>query len=609
MRGTRMIKKCLSCGLFVGFGLVAPSVFPGDNIEIQAHLFRGAWVEGHPALKEVAVMTAASHPALEALKPKVGGPETALRTATAAALMDAFELKTVDHILSFAKPWSGRDIRLSEVMTLGQTTFLFNFVPKRVSPQKVALPVSLFRSNTPAEAAPTDDRLTKELLVAFAAGKITARMEKMLDTALDLELDEPVIVAIPAEDGTYFMMIALTAAAGSPAQIEFTGGPKVLHQVVPSYPEELRRRGIEGQVELQVGIDEEGNVGGVKILKSVHPYLDNSAVQALKQWKYEPVLRNGVAVPAVITLTVNFTREAYGQAEEAAAKEQAQGAGQTVTSQTELSGILEKCADYSDKLKSAALDYICEETIRDVNFNLPTGEELRKQSSIVLSMVSGAGSVSQLGISRLPFPNPERAERNEYLCDYLFVKKGEGIQDRRIILKENGRPLPDRTKMLEERRFTTLMPFLAPVRLLGRDRQPLFDYRILKGDRIKGREVWVIEAVPKAGNAAGVEHAKIWVEKKGEQVVKVEMTGLPFEGYESVLGELVQYNAKAKFVATYAYSVEKKGLAFPGEAKIRVNHAYPGITPERFAIERIRTDLKYDKYRFFTVETESAVKR
>jgi TonB family protein len=610
LRGMIMVNRCVWLGAILGFLLFPASALPAEEMTIRVHLFKGDWAEGNPGLKEVTVMTAATHPAIEPLKAKIRAPEEAQKTAVAAALMDMLELKTVDHLLSFSKPWSGKDTRLGEAMTLGRTTFLFNFVPKRHSPQKVALSTSLFRSKTPTEAGPADDRATKELLDAFAAGKTGAGMDKILDVGLELEIGDPAVVVVPTEGGAYFMMIALTVGAKSPGQVEFAGGPKVLHQVIPSYPDELRRKGIEGQVELQVGIDEEGNVGGVRILKSLNPYLDNSAVHALKQWKYEPVLRDGVPVPAVITLTVNFTREAYRQAEEAAAKGQAaQAAGRKATSQAALPGILAKCADYCDKLKGAALDYICEETIRDVNFNLPTGEELRKQSSIVLSMVNGTGSVSQLGISRLPFPNPERAERNEYLCDYLFVKKAEGIQDRRIILKENGRPLPDRTKILEERRFTTLTPFLAPIRLLGRDRQPLFDYKLLKGDTVKGKEVWVIEVVPKAGNAAGVEYAKAWVEKKIGQVVKAEMTGLPYEGYESVITELIQYNAPAKFAATYSYSVEKNGLAFPSEARIRVNYAFPGITPERFTIERIRTDLKYDKYKFFTVETEGTVKK
>ncbi|MGA2532506.1 MAG: TonB family protein [Candidatus Aminicenantales bacterium] len=552
-------------------------------------------------------MTAASHPAIEALRAKVGGSEPEMTAAAIDALLDAQSLKTVDDFFAFTKPWNGKDARVSEAINVGQAAFLFNFKPERLSPQKVALQTAIFRTKETGGPRKPADSVSKELLDAFATGKVSAGMEKILDQTFELEIGNPVIVAIPTEGGAYFMMIVLKGGAKSSGQLEFAGGPKVIHRVTPAYPDELRRQGVEGQVDLQVGIDEEGTVGGVKILKSLHPYLDNAAVQALKQWKYEPVYQNGVPVPAIITMTVNFTREAYRAQEEAEESQKSQGAAAGSSSQAELAGILEKCAEYCDKLKGAALDYICEETIRDVFYNLMTQEE-RKKSSVVLSMVSGAGSVSRLGISDLP-PYSNRTEKNEYVCDYLLIKNGEGIEDKRIILKENGRKIPDRTKFLEEKRFATLLPYLAPVRLVGRDRQRLFDYRLLDLEKVKGKDAYLIEAIPKAGAAAGVEYAGIWVEKKNFRVLKIEITGVPIEGYESVLEELIQYNIKTKFVTTYSYLVEKKGLAFPSGAAIRVNYPFPGMTPELYNIEKIRTDIKYDKYKFFTVETDGAVKK
>lgn len=601
-------KPRLTFWLVISLIFFVPGLLAGENVFIRVHLFWGTRPEGYPGLKEVTVLTAASHPSMEVLKAKVGGPESALETAAIEALMDVINLKAVDDLLSFAKPWNGKDARVSEAIHVGQTAFLFNFNPARLSAQKVGLQTAIFKTKETGGPGKAADSMSKELLDAFVTGKVSAGMEKILDQALDLEIGDPVIVAIPSENGAYFMMIVLTSGAKPAGQLEFAGGPRVIHKVIPAYPDELRRQGIEGQVDLRVGIDEEGTVGGVKILKSLHPYLDNAAVQALKQWKYEPVYQNGVPVPAIITMTVNFTREAYRAQEESAESQKGLAAGLGPSSQAELAKILERSAAYCDKLKGAALDYICEETIRDVFYNLYTREEMEK-SRIVISMIAGTGQVSQLGISRMPMPNPRRTEKNEYVCDYLLVKKREGIEDRRIILKENGRKLPDRTKFLEEKRLSTLLPYLAPVRLVGRDRQRLFYYRLLDEEKIQGKDAYFIEAIPKAGDAAGVEYARIWVEKKNSHVLRIEITGVPIEGYESVLGELIQYNIKTKFVTTYTYQVEKKGLAFPSGVTIRVNYPFPGMTPELYNIEKIRTDIKYDKYKFFTVETDGAVKK
>jgi hypothetical protein len=84
---------------------------------------------------------------------------------------------------------------------------------------------------------------------------------------------------------------------------------------------------------------------------------------------------------------------------------------------------------------------------------------------------------------------------------------------------------------------------------------------------------------------------------------------VPIEGYESVLRELIQYNIKAKFVTTYEYHVVKRGIAFPSSVRIHVNYPMQGLEIESYIVGKISTDLKYDKYKFFMVETEGAVKK
>jgi protein TonB len=46
-------------------------------------------------------------------------------------------------------------------------------------------------------------------------------------------------------------------------------------------------------------------VNDVKILRGI-PLLDQAAVEAVRQWVYTPTLLNGVPVPVIMTVTVNF---------------------------------------------------------------------------------------------------------------------------------------------------------------------------------------------------------------------------------------------------------------------------------------------------------------
>ena len=43
-----------------------------------------------------------------------------------------------------------------------------------------------------------------------------------------------------------------------------------------------------------------------RLLKSI-PLLDQAALDAVRKWEYEPTMLNGVAVPLIMTVTVNFT--------------------------------------------------------------------------------------------------------------------------------------------------------------------------------------------------------------------------------------------------------------------------------------------------------------
>jgi len=72
------------------------------------------------------------------------------------------------------------------------------------------------------------------------------------------------------------------------------------------YPEEARRRGIQGRVVLDFVVNTEGHTQDVRVLKSLHPLCDSSAVAALKQTRFVPGKRDGEAIPVRMRLPVRF---------------------------------------------------------------------------------------------------------------------------------------------------------------------------------------------------------------------------------------------------------------------------------------------------------------
>ena len=79
----------------------------------------------------------------------------------------------------------------------------------------------------------------------------------------------------------------------------------LLQRVRPTYPEQALRAGLQGAVILQAWIGKDGSIRDLKLVDG-SLLLGQAAVKAVKQWRYKPYLRNGVAVEAETYVTVNF---------------------------------------------------------------------------------------------------------------------------------------------------------------------------------------------------------------------------------------------------------------------------------------------------------------
>jgi TonB family protein len=84
--------------------------------------------------------------------------------------------------------------------------------------------------------------------------------------------------------------------------------PKKIKDVPPVYPAVAKAARVTGTVVMEVVIDESGAVGDVRVLRGV-PLLDQAAVDAVRQWRYTPTLRNGQPVAVRTSVTVTFAMQ------------------------------------------------------------------------------------------------------------------------------------------------------------------------------------------------------------------------------------------------------------------------------------------------------------
>lgn len=84
---------------------------------------------------------------------------------------------------------------------------------------------------------------------------------------------------------------------------------KRVRMVNPVYPESARKRGVEGWVELAFTVMPNGNVEDVEVRNaSPADVFDDAATRAIRQWRFEPVERNGEKISQRAMVRLKFTQ-------------------------------------------------------------------------------------------------------------------------------------------------------------------------------------------------------------------------------------------------------------------------------------------------------------
>jgi TonB family protein len=89
-----------------------------------------------------------------------------------------------------------------------------------------------------------------------------------------------------------------------------TASLKRTRMVNPVYPESARKRGIEGWVELTFTVQPNGAVDEVAVRNaSPATVFDDAAIRAIRQWRFEPIVRNGERVPQRAMVRLKFSQQ------------------------------------------------------------------------------------------------------------------------------------------------------------------------------------------------------------------------------------------------------------------------------------------------------------
>ena len=99
---------------------------------------------------------------------------------------------------------------------------------------------------------------------------------------------------------------AAAPVASKPVRVSTTiQAAKLMRQVKPAYPPLAVQAHISGTVRLAAVISRDGFIQNLQVV-SGHPLLTTAAVEAVKQWRYQPTLLSGEPVEVITQIDVNF---------------------------------------------------------------------------------------------------------------------------------------------------------------------------------------------------------------------------------------------------------------------------------------------------------------
>ena len=232
----------------------------------------------------------------------------------------------------------------------------------------------------------------------------------------------------------------------------------------------------------------------------------------------------------------------------------------------DLPRILEKTAEYCERLDEIALHFICNEEIKE---------------RFYWGRYSG---------------------QNTCVYDYQLIRKNKAIEEQRVLIEENGHEKREEFAELKTQRFQHEYVIFGPIGLLSKSRQRLHDYALKRMEKHKGDKCYVIEVVPKPQIKTGGLFGRAWVRQDDFSIMKIEWNQQSMENIEKIEEYARRLGARPKITFASEYAFEKNGIRFPSKYTVKEEYL------RRTRVKISETTVVYKDYKFFIVETEVKIK-
>jgi TonB family protein len=211
-------------------------------------------------------------------------------------LQKIYKIENIEHLASGLMLWDGSKSRLNGIIMVKESSYPLFFSPSILEEGGLNLRVQVSPSR-------------------YTSGYPQSEGD-LLDTEMVMRVGTPYVLGFPSDGNKYFLAISIARKeAGTFQQDEFSQAgpeqdipqtPTPIHKIIPTYPPHLKLENIGGKVILQVSIDKQGNVTQVNVLNSPHPDLQSAATEAIKLWKFGPIMKKNKPISTKFPVIIDF---------------------------------------------------------------------------------------------------------------------------------------------------------------------------------------------------------------------------------------------------------------------------------------------------------------
>ncbi len=240
--------------------------------------------------------------------------------------------------------------------------------------------------------------------------------------------------------------------------------------------------------------------------------------------------------------------------------------------------ILDRTANYCEKLKRTAFYFTCREEVVDSYF------------------IKG-----------------KKVKEKFYIYNYQIIREEDGkMTERRELPSFGNKAYKEKKTKRDDRQlvitnFISRYPFLMPVTLLAGENQEKYHYQLLSEEKVKGRDIFKLNVVPKQEKSMDTNHGIVWVDARDGSIVKIELHPHAVRGIKNLQKRARRKGTRLMVTDVHWYETKRKGIRFPTRTEISGIYLalarQEGVNETFTPVEQIKTVFSYKKYLFFNVDT------